>query len=114
MGRIRSYLSYRETRLADQAKEDRAEADSTELESNSTIVHRWKTRLTAGPIRQRNREGGVRPLRPPGPAHVNAAREGEQACGGSGLRSSLGRPKLAEQANQAAKVRRVSDSFYFL
>jgi hypothetical protein len=48
-----------------------------------------------------------------GPRKHEGARREQQACGGSGLHGSLGRPKLAEQANQAAKVRRVSDSFCF-
>jgi hypothetical protein len=55
MERVGSYLSYRGTRLADQAIENRAEADSIELESNSTTNRRWKIRLTCGPMRQRNK-----------------------------------------------------------
>jgi hypothetical protein len=58
--------------------------------SGSTTVRRWKTWLTAGPIHQRNREGGAQPLRPPGPAHVNAKERGENGLLGSAAQNKEG------------------------
>jgi hypothetical protein len=129
-----SYLSYRGTRLADQAKEDLAETDSIKLESNSTTNRRWEIRLTCGPHPSAKQERRKVMTSMPRPS-AKQGRETGGRCGllgwpmlarrsgegTAGLRGKwaarqpcLGRPKLAGQANQAAKVRRVSNSFYFL
>jgi hypothetical protein len=100
----------------DQAKEDRAEADSTELESNSTTNRRWEMRLTMGPNRQGNKEGGAcgHCASWAGPCERDRERGGNGLLGSGGPKqrgrgAGESRPAWRRPlGHQATKVRRVS------
>jgi hypothetical protein len=71
--------------------------------SGSTTIRRWKTRLTTGPIRQRNKEGGR--------AAVAASWAGPRQCGkggkselaGMSCSTGLRRPKIRERERERGK-----------
>jgi hypothetical protein len=116
MERVGSYLSYRGTRLADQAIENRAEADSIELESNSTTNRRWKIRLTCGPLRQRNKGREQQQLRLLGRPTRARERKGETSSAPTAHQREGRNGQPARVGFQAAEqqVRLFSFPFSFL